>query len=176
MIKHNDIQKTLKEIYDGSTALDMLIEFEEILDGLHIYAYKNWIDGEIVEGPKISRYWVEVTLMYPYKKMPDPTAAMRLIKHGCYVHYGKTKLIVPVEITSPDDFELDPNGKRKAKTKEIPVWLVKISVPRHFIDEYNSEKIKINGIEINMSEVTDAYDKEYDSSYDENKGVDNENK
>lgn len=167
MVEYNNIQKNLSDIYEGSTALDMLIEFEEILDGLHIYSYQNWFDGEVVEGPKISRHWVEVTLMYPYKKMPDPDASLRLIKHGCYVHYSKDTLIVPRDVKTPDDFELDQNGKRKAKKENVKVWLVKISVPRHFIDEFNSEKIKINGTEINMAEVTDAYDEEYDSAYDD---------
>lgn len=164
MIDSSEILKTLKQIYDGTSSLDMLIEFEEILDTLHIYAYKNWIEGEVVGGPDVSRYWVEVSLMYPYKKMPDPTAALRLIKHGCYVHYAKYKLQTSVEVKSPNDVEMDPNtGKRKPKKEITPVWVVKISMPRHFVDEFDSEKIKINGEEIDMSEVTAAYDQALDS-------------
>ena len=67
MVQITDIRDTIESIYEGNTALDMLLEFEGILDNLHMYAYKNWINGEVVDGPHISRYWVEVTLMYPEK-------------------------------------------------------------------------------------------------------------
>jgi len=173
MIKNSQIVDTLKKIYDGTTALDMMLEFEEVLDTLHIYAYKNWFDGEVVDGPKISRYWVELTLMYPYKKMPDPDGARRLIKQGCYVHYAKKKYQVSKDIQTPDDVEMDSNGIRKPKKEVVSVWLVKISMPRHFIDEFNSEKIKINGSEISMSAVTDAYDDDLDSV--KRNGDDNDN-
>jgi hypothetical protein len=176
MIDDNEIAKTLKKIYDTDTSLDMLLEFEEVLDTLHIYAYKNWIIGEVAGGPEISRYWVEVTLMYPYKQMPDPDGALRLIKHGCYVYYGKYKYRVSKEIETPDDLELTVTGsstsKRKPKKEIIQVWLVKISMPRHFVDEFDSEKVKINGAEIDMSAVTDAFDKGLDSK--KNSGEENE--
>ena len=178
MINDNEIAKTLKKIYDSNTSLDMLLEFEEVLDTLHVYAYKNWFNGEVVGGPEISKYWVEVTLMYPHEEMPDPDGALRLIKHGCYVHYGKYKYRVSKEINSPEDVELTVTGtstaKRKPKKEIIQVWLVKISMPRHFIDNFDSEKIKINGTEINMSAVTDAYDSDLDTkkvSGDENENI-----
>ncbi len=177
MMNDNEISKTLKKIYDSNTSLDMLIEFEEVLDTLHVYSYKNWFNGEIVGGPEISKYWVEVTLMYPYEEMPDPDGALRLIKHGCYVHYGKYKYRVSKEINSPEDVELTISGtsrsKRKPKKEIITVWLVKISMPRHFIDDFDSEKIKINGTEISMSAVTDAYDSDLDTKKDS--GDENEN-
>lgn len=179
MIDDSKIVNTLKKIYDGNSALDMLLEFEEVLDTLHVYAYKNWINGEVVEGPEISKYWVEVTLMYHHNEMPDPDGALRLIKHGCYVYYGKYKYRISIEINSPDDLEMSSDGsaysKRKPKKEIIDVWLVKISMPRHFIDEFDSEKIKINGTEIDMGIVTNAYDEELDS-YKDTEGDENENK
>lgn len=172
MIDDKEILNTLKQIYDGSSSLDMLIEFEEILDTLHVYAYKNWIEGEVVGGPDVSRHWIEVSLMYPYDMMPDPTGALRLIHHGCYVHYAKYKLQKSVEIIDTNDVELDKRGKRKPKKEIVPVWIVKISMPRHFVDEFDSEKIKINGEEIDMSEVTAAYDENLDSHKEEDENND----
>ena len=32
------------------------MDFERVLD-TSIYAYKNWMEGEIVEGSHIDRYW-----------------------------------------------------------------------------------------------------------------------
>lgn len=164
MVQITDIRDTIESIYEGNTALDMLLEFEGILDNLHMYAYKNWINGEVVDGPHISRYWVEVTLMYPEKLMPDPEGSLRLTKHGCYVYYQKEDFIVSVDIKTPDDLEQDDKGERKPKKIKKPVWLVKIVMPRHFVDEFNSNKIEVNGVEIDLSDVDDAYDEGLDGT------------
>jgi hypothetical protein len=142
----------------------VLIDFEEVLDNLNIYSYKNWEYGEVIAGPEVTKYWVTVTLMYPYKLMPDPDAAMRLIKHGARVFYGKDTFIEPIKITSPDDLmPEDENGKRKPKRLKKPIWLVTIEMPRQFVNEFDSNKITINGMDIDMSEVEGAYDSDYDN-------------
>lgn len=163
MIDPQDVKQTIADIYEGNSALDMLLEFEGVLDNLHLYAYENWEKGEVVQGPDISRYWVEVTLMYPQKLMPNPEGALRLTKHGCYVYFQKEEFIVAKKIKSPDDLENDEKGERKPKKITKPVWLVKIAMPRHFVDEFTSNKIEVNGQEINLSDVDDAYDEGLDS-------------
>lgn len=163
MIDPQDIKDTINSIYDGNTKLDMLLEFEGVLDNLHLYAYKNWSKGEVVAGPDISRYWIEATLMYPEKLMPDPTGALRLTKHGCYVYFQKETYIVSVPIKDPDDLEQNDKGERKPKKAKKNVWLVRIVMPRHFVDEFQSEKITVNGVEIDMSDVSDAYEQGLDS-------------
>ena len=50
----------IKKISETNTLLDMLLEFEKVLDTADIYAYKNWIKGEVLEGPKLNRHWVTV--------------------------------------------------------------------------------------------------------------------
>ena len=45
----------------------------------------------------------------------------------------------------------------------MPVWLVKIQMPRHFVNEFNADNITINGEEIDLADVTDAYDEKLDS-------------
>lgn len=159
------LKQTLDNLVDSSSDLNILIEFEEVLDNLHIYAYKNWEYGEVIAGPDVSRYWIAVTLMYPEKMMPDPDAALRLIKHGAKVYYSKDELEEPVRITKPEDLE-DPDpktGKRKPKRKKSKVWLVTIEMPRDFVDEFDSSKVTINGIDIDMSDVDSAYDSDYDN-------------
>jgi len=174
MIDSKSIRDTISNIYDGNSALDMLLEFESVLDSLHVYAYQNWSSGEVVQGPDISRYWIEVTLMYPERKMPDPDGALRLTKHGCYVFFQKEDYIVSVDIKSPDDLEARPDGEHKPKKVKQKVWLVKIAMPRHFVDEFKSEKININGTEIDMTDVSDAYEQGLDSAK-EVKGEEDDN-
>ena len=159
-----ELKDTLDNLVDSSSDLNVLIDFEEVLDNLNIYSYKNWEYGEVIAGPEVTKYWVTVTLMYPYKLMPDPDAAMRLIKHGARVFYGKDTFIEPVKITSPDDLmPEDENGKRKPKRIKKPIWLVTIEMPRQFVSEFDSNKITINGMDIDMSEVEGAYDSDYDN-------------
>lgn len=42
--------------------------------------------------------------------------------------------------------------------KKTKVWTVTIEMPRDFVDEFESSKVTINGIDIDMSEVDSAYD------------------
>ena len=103
--------------------------------------------------------------MYPFKMMPDPDGAQRLIKHGARVFYGKDVFMEPKKITSPEDLqEPDPKtGKRKPVRVKKPIWLVRIEIPRQFVDEFESDKVTINGMDIDLSEVDGAYDSDYDN-------------
>ncbi len=61
-------------------------------------------------------------------------------------------------IITPDDLgQVDPEtGKRKPKTIKRPIWLVRIEMPRQYVDEFESSKITINGVDIDMAEVDGA--------------------
>ena len=164
MIDIDTIYTTLDDVYGSENVLDILIEFERVFDTLDIYVYKNWLKGEIVEGPKIDRYWITVTLMYPYKMMPDPEGAMRLIDHGCKVWMGQDQFKTVSSIQGPESYESADGGELKPKIKSTKVWLVKISMPRHFVDEITVEKEEVGGTSIDMDDVTQAYDEDLNSS------------
>jgi hypothetical protein len=140
------LNDNLKKISDTNDLLDMLIEMERVMDSIDLYAYKNWFKGEILEGPKLDRHYVNVTLMYPYKEMPDPSGAKRLIAKECLVDFKKDTLITPRRVKTFDDVQMEmrPDGTQrfKAKTDSSPVWLVKISMPRRYVDEFDPDIIK----------------------------------
>jgi hypothetical protein len=163
MIDIDLIYTTLDDVYGSENVLDILVEFERVFDELDIYVYKNWLKGEIVEGPKIDRYWITVTLMYPYKLMPDPEGALRLTDHGCKVWMGRDVLKHVAKIKGSESYETDKDGKLKAKVIESPVWLVKITMPRHFVDEIQTDKVQAGDTSIDMDAVTDAYDENLNS-------------
>lgn len=164
MIDYEEIQKNIQKIYDGNNNLNTLMDFENIIDSLHLYSYDNWAEGEVIKGPDVSRYWINVTLMYPYKQMPDPEGALRLTNYGCKVAFKISKFLESVDINTPDDLEIEPiTGKRKPKKKVNKVWLVHISMPRHFIDDFNSNRIRVNGVEINMTDISKAKDENIDT-------------
>ena len=159
MIDIDTIYTTLDDAFSSDNVLDILMEFERTLDDLDLYVFKNWLKGEIVEGPQIDRYWITVTLMYPFKMMPDPAGAERLINHGCKVWYGKDVLKHVAKITGPESYETnDDDGKLKPKIIESPVWLVKITMPRHFVDEMQTDKVDTSNGKVDMEDVSDAYD------------------
>lgn len=135
----------IKKISKTNTLLDMLLEFERVLDELNIYAYQNWEKGEVLDGPVLDRHYVTVKLMYKRNDMPDPAGARRLFNRDCLVKYHENELISPVKVRSYNDvtLEMKPDGKlrTKAKTKTEPIWIVEIKMPRRYVDEFNSEAI-----------------------------------
>jgi hypothetical protein len=162
MMDQNYILNNLKATTSRNSALETLMNLESVIDHANIYAYPNWIEGEIVEGPHIDRYWVTVTLMYPHKLMPDPEGAERLLKHGCKVYYAKDELETAAKLKSPDDSEGQDNasgrrpGQTRAKMVKKPIWLVTIVVPRKFMDDIEASKLRIEDQAINSDSVEQA--------------------
>jgi len=130
-IQSTDTVKNHYKISKSTGLTDILIEFERVLDELGLYTYQNWIEGEIVEGPHLSRYWIELSLMYPREKMPDPTGGMRLIKKDCKVSYQKDYYLDPRRVEEPADYQ--ENGSKKPKVDEVPVWIVNIKMPKKYV-------------------------------------------
>lgn len=160
-----DVKGVLARVASDTTIMSMLLEFERTLDNVDLYAYKNWDAGEIVEGPDVSRYWFTLTLMYPYKMMPDPAGAERLQKYGCKVSYEESVFKHSVKIKSREDYS-DPLMKI-AKLKKHKVWLIRIEMPRRFIDDGIEDNIlSIKNVDINTDDVSQAYDDSMDDSMD----------
>ena len=47
------IVDTIKNIYMSDGSMNTLLDFERVLDEADIYAYKNWINGVLVQGPDV---------------------------------------------------------------------------------------------------------------------------
>ena len=159
----NYIIDTLKNNINRQSALDTLIDFERVLDNQNIYTYANWLDGEVVEGPHIEKYWVTVTLMYHQALMPDPEGAMRLTRNGCKVYFAEEEYITAAKLRSPDDSEGQDgaDGKRPGQTraKRIikPVWLVTIVMPRKYMNDVEAAKLRVDDQGIDSNAVEQAY-------------------
>ena len=151
------IKQTLVNISQGNDIISTLIEFERTLDNAEIFAYKNWILGELVEGPDISRYWYKTVWMYPYAMMPDPNAGLRLTKLGAKVNFRKGIFKKPVKVEGPQDW-VNPETKQ-AKTAEHDIWLVTIELPIKYIKRGIEQTADIisKDIEQANAELADAY-------------------
>jgi hypothetical protein len=131
----NLIKSTLAGLTNQKSLLDMLMEFERTIENTGLYSYLNWENGEIVQGPDISKYWITVKLMYPASKMPDPRGGQRLEKLGCKVEFKEDTFKKPKKVFNVQDWS-DPASK-KALLVDVPVWIVTIKMPARYINIHN---------------------------------------
>jgi hypothetical protein len=129
-----DIIANIENVYGSNNSLNLLKDFERVIDELDTYVYDNWIDGELVQGPIESRYWVQCTFMWPKEQMPEPQGGKRLLDYGCKVQFAETKLAKVRKIKKPDDIR---PGTKKGKIDQEEVWMVKITMPKKLMNDIN---------------------------------------
>jgi hypothetical protein len=127
-----DIISNIENIYGSNNSLNLLKNFERVIDELDIYVYDNWEDGELVAGPKEHRYWVECTFMWPKKQLPDPRAGKILTDYGCKVQVAESSISKVRKIKTPDDVR---PGTRKGKIDREEIWMIKIVIPKKLIHD-----------------------------------------
>jgi len=167
-----DIVKNTKTIYMSESSLETMMDIERVLDSLDLYAFKNWKKGELVEGPIRKKHWVEATFMWPNKAMPDPDGAKRLLGYNAKVTFEKDTLKTPVKVESYDDFE---PGTKMPKLREDPVWLVNVKLPIELIKEFKDGYMEIEGKDIDLQDIDDAYEEGLDQSELMNMDTEDEN-
>jgi len=157
----SDIVDNTKEIFLTDSSLVTLMDFERVLDELDLYAFKNWKDGELVEGPVYEKYFVTCSFMWPYKMMPDPRGGERLLDYDCEISYKKDKLEYAVNIESPDDYE---PGTKMPKMKTKPIWVVTITMPKKLMQEIQQGSVELESATIDLEDVENAYEEGKDQS------------
>jgi hypothetical protein len=129
-----DVIQNIEQIYGSNNSLNILKDFERVIDELDVYVFDNWIDGELMVGPKESRYFVECTFMWPKDKMPEPRGGQRLLDYGCKVQYAESQIAKVRKIKTPDDIR---PGTRKGKIDQEDIWMVKILMPKKLMSDIN---------------------------------------
>lgn len=160
-IDYVSIVSTVKGIFTSDGSMNTLLDFERVLDEADLYAFRNWELGELVQGPDVRRYSVACVFMWPYKLMPNPKGARRLVAIGCKVKFAKSEVKVPVEIKDYDDYV---PGTRYPKMKEKPVWFVYIEIPKSLLDEIKEGTIDLAGQNIDLEELDNSYDDDLDKN------------
>lgn len=154
-----DIIANIEQIYGSNNSLGLLKDFERVLDELDVYVFDHWIDGELVEGPKESRYFVQCTFMWLRDQLPDPAGGRRLLDYGCKVQVAESEIAAVRKIKTPDDIR---PGTRKGKIDQQPIWMIKIAMPKKLMKDINRgytelDKNKIEDI-VNASSVNASID------------------
>ena len=153
------VADNIKNIYMSEGSLLTLLDFERVLDELDLYAFKNWIIGELVSGPDIKKYTVSAIFMWPENLMPDPRGGRRLLPFDCTVKYKKTIMNIPVKIQNPGDYL---PGTHKAKIMEQKVWLVEITIPKALMSDIRTGSIELEDQDIDLQDLDDAYEQDLD--------------
>lgn len=150
-----DIIENIKTISMTDSALNSLLDFERVVDELDLYAFENWKRGELIAGPKYEKYFVTCTFMWPYKKMPDPRGAERLLDYGCEIKYKKDHLSYPMKAKDPSD--MIP-GTKVPRQKKIPIWLVEIVMPKQLMQEINQGSLELESGTVDMEDIEQSYE------------------
>lgn len=166
------IVSTVKGIMTSDGSMSTLLDFERVLDEADLYAFRNWISGELVQGPMSGRYTVKCTFMWPYKLMPDPSGAKRLASIGCNIRFAKSKIKVPVEVLDYDDFV---QGTRYPKMTEKPVWFVEIEIPKDLMNEIKEGSIDLADQTIDLEDIDEAYEDDLDKENTQQEGQEGQN-
>jgi len=143
----------VSEYYDNSVMLDTALAVDGFLEDIAcIYPYSGWFDGEVVAGPSVKKYWVTIVLKFDYDNMPDPAGAKVLSKLGCKVFYKQFKQKVGVKVVGPQDLDV----RHRPKTTVEPCWIVKIVIPKKFIENEELKGMDELDQEIDIDQVEDT--------------------
>jgi len=160
-VDYVSIIDTVKGIFTSDGSMNILLDFERVLDESDLYAYRNWDLGELVQGPIVKRYSVNCVFMWPYNLMPNPKGGVRLVSLGCKVKFKKTKIEVPVEVKDYEDYV---PGTRYPKMAPKEVWLVYIEIPKQLLDDIKEGSVDLAGQNIDLEELDNSYDEDLDKS------------
>ena len=131
LLNENDAEAVVKRLTDKEDLTAVMIDIEDYFDRSSLYVFDNWFEGVLVAGPIVKKYWIQITLKYPYNKMPDPSGGLRLTPHGTKISYRKAFEEKPLPINSPSDYK---PGTKKPRMKKEPIWLVDVKIPRRFVE------------------------------------------
>lgn len=169
-VDYNSIVSNIKGIYTSDGTMSTLLDFERVLDQSDLYAFKNWDIGELVSGPRVKKFTVSCTFMYPKSLMPDPRGGKRLLAVGAKVAFKLTTIQVPIVVDSEDDFR---PGTHIPKMIDRSVWLININLPKELMNDIREGTVDLADQTVDLEDLQDAYSKDLDRSQnevDENSG------
>lgn len=149
----------IQNLYDQDGLLDILLGVEKYFDDMDLYAYKNWIYGELVEGPIVSKYWVEVTFKYDHDTFPDPMGTKVLEQQGTKISIKKefldTPIAYPRQRSDMEAVGTQGGSVSLPKDERIPIILYKFQIPRRIVNPESFDEYKLMASTFNKSSDVD---------------------
>ena len=75
--------------------------------------------------------------------------------------YFSFRLSYPIKVKDPDDFE---PGTKMPKMKKVPVWLVKIVMPKKLMQEIQQGSLELESETLDLEDVNQAYEEGDDAA------------
>jgi hypothetical protein len=154
-----DIIQNVKDVSMSDSAISTMLDFERVLDEMDLYAFRNWKLGELIDGPRVKKYRVACTFMWPFSLMPDPSGAERLLNFGAQIRWGRDWLEYPVKIQTPDDYR---PGTKKPRLARRLVWTVEITLPKNLIKNIQRGSKDILDNTLDLEDIDAAYERGLD--------------
>ncbi len=169
---NSGVNSTVQRLYDQDGLLDILLGVEEYFDGMDLYAYKNWIEGEVVEGPIVSKYWVEVTLKFYQETFPDPRALLIFERQGTKISVKKDFENRPIEHPRSNEdmttYTGSYTGVQKPKIEKLPILLVIFQIPRRLVNPESFDEYKLMATDFNNNSLLQDEEPEQEVQEDQN--------
>lgn len=156
----------IQDLYDKDGFLDILLEVEKYFDNMDLYAYTNWINGIVVEGPIVEKYWVTVILKYTKDIFPDVRGLLLFENTDTKIQIKRDFEKYPIpDPRSENEMSILSTGSGSVKKpKEIiePILLVKFQIPRTLVTPESFDEFKRNNnqfdsnIVMGSTETTDS--------------------
>jgi len=163
--------QVVRRIDDSPDLVDIMISIEDYFDRNSLYAFKNWIHGELIDGPVVKPYWISVSFKWPHKQMPDPMGGTRLMPHGTKVKFRLADENVPVKVKTPADYQ---PGTHKPKIKTEKIWIVDLLIPRRFVEDIDTEIMDLYDERVDDSDTVEDANAEGATEDNATAGVDND--
>lgn len=137
----------IQNLYDTDGLLDILLGVEEYFDNMDLYAYKNWIKGEVVEGPIVTPYFVTITIKFTEDIYPDPVGATILQKQGTIIKVKKDVQIQPIShprsMEDMDSLTTSSGVVSRPKEESVNVLLYKFQIPRRLVNPESFDEYRL---------------------------------
>lgn len=156
-------QETIKRLYNQDSYMTILLNIDELFSNIHLYGYKNWFDGEIFSGPDISKFWIDIQLIFDYDEKPDINGIKTLRKHNIKATMSEINLLEPRKIKDPSDYR---EGTLKPKLDKHKCWLVTINIPRNVINFDDSFNVNDKISQDILSQLVVKQDQKDDNDFD----------
>ena len=151
----NENSSPVQTLYDQDGLLDILLGIEKYFDDMDLYAYKNWIYGELVEGPIVSKYWCEVTFKYDHDTFPDPLATEMFERQGTKVMVKQDWEVGPVthprSLGDMQTVAAQGAGLSVPADERKPIILYKFQIPRRIVNPESFDEYKLMASDFNSN-------------------------
>ena len=159
MITTSTIYKNTRRVSDEPSKLDAAMEVAGFLEQVGAFAFDNWVDGELVFGPLIEKYYVTVKLMFPKKLPPNPAVFDRLTNLECIVELEKDtyKRVVLVKDPVRSGIDLGTGNGFQKKMFTHEVWVLTLKVPQRYLALDGNTMFTIDGEDIMFNDLEAVY-------------------